>query len=324
MNDLLLRVLSLLILVFGGVMQGNAEERIKMGFRLPSYPQKDRDLGIIQNFLFFHTFSEVQKNKKEGYSFTSDIEGQLFIEGDQEKLNILAFSLGMEMEKLIKEEISCDAFFNSKRRYLSSLEESGALFEKELAQEIKWEDLEEVKGSLHPIEMMLKCVSPSLAEKVQLEFQEAPLELVLVHDAPNYQLFYQLPLNGDEQQNITKLIKKMADSGYWELLKKKGELDKLGDKIMPVHPLRFIGFVYSNPCLKKRMPKIMNATLKRRGFLNGHGSKEGFSQRMTKEAHNHNLMQYLPGFAQSIGVTQSLVEPYFHRHDWEGLLRFLM
>ena len=311
MNSLVFKILSLLMLIFGGAVQMSGAQ---MSFRLPTYPQKDRDLGIIQNFLFFHAFSKVEKDKKEGCSHTTDVEGQLFIEGGTEKLNGLAIALGAEMERFANEGITQEDFLTSKEAYLSSLEESGTLYEKELAGEIKWEDVEEIKGTLLPIERMLKSLAP----------YKTPLEFRLVNGTLNYELYYQLPISADDQHNIAKLIKKMADSGYWELLKKKGEMDKLGDRIMPLHPMRFLGFIFSNPSLKKRMPKIMDATLKRRGFLNGHGNREGFAQRMTKEAQNQNLMQYLPGFSQAIGVTQSSIEPYFHRHDWEGLLRFLM
>lgn len=162
---------------------------------------------------------------------------------------------------------------------------------------------------------MLCSISSAIADKPPL---------TLVSNTPNYQLFYQLPIDQSDQDHISRLIKKMADSGYWELLKKKKDMEKLGDKIQHVHPLRFIGYVYGHHSLKSRMPKIMDDRFKRRGFLNGHGGKEGFAQRMTKEAHHHNLMQFVPGFAQSVGVSEAAIESYFDRHDWEGLLRFLM
>lgn len=163
-------------------------------------------------------------------------------------------------------------------------------------------------------------------EMVQITFVDSfkkTFQVELVSDQPNYQLFYNLPISEAQQNAISKLIKKMGDSGYWTLVKIHTEMEALGNQVVPVHPLRFIGHIYGNPSLKKRMPKILNDIFKRRSFLNGYGKQEGFAQRMTREANHKNLMQYLPGFAQSIGVRQSSIEPYFHKHDWEGLLVYL-
>lgn len=314
MNGLLSKVLVLITLVIGGGIVGNAEETIRMRVRLPTYPQTDRDLALVQNFLIYQAFSEVEPEAKEGYKFSFDIEGELFIEGAQGKIDFFSKAFGSALQKVANTEIPEERFQEAKSHYLNSFSKED-LQGKELAEEIKWEDVIEVKGSIQPLGRMLYSVAASLAVKP---------ELTLVSKTPNHQLFHQLSISENDQHNISRLIKKMADSGYWELLKKRKDMEKLGDKVQDVHPLRFIGFVYSHPSLKRRMPKIMNDIFKRRGFLNGHGSKEGFAQRMTKEFNGGNLMQYLPGFAQSVGVTQESIEQYFQRHDWEGLLRHLM
>ena len=314
MNGLLAKFFAFLILILGGVIQGNGNETIKMSFRLPTYPQTDRDFSVVQNFLIYKAFLEVSLESKEACTFSFDIEGELFIEGAQEKIYPFAGALGSAVEKVATEEMAEEGFEKAKRSYLESIDESKGLLEKELAAEIKWEDVLQVRGSLQPLAKMLCSVSSGFAEKPPLTF---------VSNTPNSQLFYQLSINQSDQDHISRLIKKMADSGYWELLKKKKDMEKLGDKIYHVHPLRFIGYVYNHPSLKGRMPKIMGDIFKRRGFLNGHGKKEGFAQRMSKEAHNHNLMQFVPGFAQSVGVSEDSIESFFHRHDWEGLLYYL-
>jgi hypothetical protein len=315
MNGLLSKFFAFMVLFLGCFVQGNAGETIKMGFRLPTYPQADRDFAVVQNYLVCKAFSEVEAGEKEECTVSFDIEGELFIEGDQEKIHPLAGALGTALEKITTEEMSEEGFQKAMEGYLASFDASNGLQEKELASEIKWEDVLEVRDSLKPLAKMLCSISSAIADKPPL---------TLVSNNPNYQLFYQLPIDQSDQDHISRLIKKMADSGYWELLKKKKDMEKLGDKIQHVHPLRFIGYVYGHHSLKSRMPKIMDDRFKRRGFLNGHGGKEGFAQRMTKEAHHHNLMQFVPGFAQSVGVSEAAIESYFDRHDWEGLLRFLM
>lgn len=130
--------------------------------------------------------------------------------------------------------------------------------------------------------------------------------------------FYSLRLTSDDRYNITKLIKSMGDLNLWELLKKSKQMKKLGKKINPIHPMRFLAFIYSNPSLKKRMPKIRNSYFKWSKFM------EGLSERLSLEAKNNNLYQYIPGFCQVIGCRCSDIEEFVLDHDWRGFVDFLM
>lgn len=300
MKELLLKILVLLGLGLGV----NAGETLQFSFRLPSYPEEDRDLSVVQKFLISQVEREV-----EGIHTLYE-EGELVIEADHRQLE--AFANGFA--HWIHEPLMQGEFEEAKNCYLRELESNGELDKALIVDEMSFEAALIGRESLIPLTQLLRYALISLASSPKV---------AVVSDQPNYQLYYHLQMSEDQQNATAKLIKKMADAGYWELLKIRKEMDKIGDKVQPVHPLRFIGFIYGNPGLKKRMPKILDDIFKRRGFLNGHGKKEGFAQRMTKEDHNHNLMQYLPGFAQSLGIPQQSIESYFYRHDWEGLLRHL-
>lgn len=158
----------------------------------------------------------------------------------------------------------------------------------------------------------------SWAEELSLgfPFEEGP-QLTETPN-PNPQLFHNLRLTPDDCHNIAKLIKNMADLSLWELLKKSKDMKKLGRKIEPVHPLRFLGFIFSNPSLKKRMPKIQDSHFKWSKFMDGLG------ERLSKEARHHNLNQYIPGFCQVVGKSSHSIELYIQNHDWYGLLDYLM
>lgn len=303
MKGLLLHVLALIGLITGV----NAGEIIQMTFRLPTYLQEDRDLFLIQKFLLAQVERKISRS---GYMIDLSEEGELEICGDQDEIE--SFSLGFETH--LNAPLTEEVFLYDKETYLRVLQDLGRFDEEMLLSEMSFEKALEGQKTLLPLSRMIQCAAHSLGNVPQVELVENPL---------NYQLYYNLQMSEDQQSVTTKLIKKMGDSGYWELLKIRKEMEKLGDAVAAVHPLRFIGYIYGNPGLKKRMATILDDIFKRRGFLNGHGKKEGFSQKMTKEANNHNLMKYLPGFAQSLGITQSSIEPYFHRHDWEGLLRHL-
>lgn len=312
MNGLLSKCLALMVVVFGGILQVDASGVTQMMFRLPAYPQEDRDISIVQNFLLYQAFSEVDANKKEGYSYVLSFNGELEIEGRQEEIYFFAGALGKAIAKVIREEFNEKAFQQRKEEYLASSEN---LVENALIEEIKQGDLLKAKDSLEPFAKML-CAASSMAS-------ESP-PLTLVADHSQCHLFYSLPISQADQDNISKLIKTMGRSGPIDLLKKAKEMEKLGDKLNHVHPLRFIGYIYSHPQLKDDMSKIMDNVFKRGGFLNGHGKKEGFSHRMSREMHHNNLMHYLPGFTQSLGISEDEISSFFHHHDWEGLLRRLI
>lgn len=133
------------------------------------------------------------------------------------------------------------------------------------------------------------------------------------------QLFYQLRLNEEDRHNIRKLIKNMADWSIWELLKKAGEMKKLGDKIAPVHPIRFIGFILSTPDLKKRLKTMREESSFKWGkFI------DGFGERMSKEFRHNNLYPYVPGFCQLLGRNPASVNHFIEKQDWDGLVGFLL
>lgn len=312
MNGLVSKCFMLMTLVLLGILQEISAETIQVGFRLPTYPQSDRDSSLMQNFLVNQAFSEIDREKRETCKFLLSYEGELLIEGEQETIHSFAGELGQAIEKVIGEEMGEEDLQRRKEKYLASSED---LFEKALIEEIKKEDLLEVRKTLQPLAKMLCAASSAVSEN---------LPLTLVSDPSQYHHFYALPISQTDQNNIYDLIKTMGSSGYWDLLKKKKKMEKLGDKVHHVHPLRFIGYIYSHPHLKEHMAKIMDDIFKRRGFLNGHGKKEGFAQRMSKEMHHNNIMHYLPGFSQSLGISESEISHFFHQHDWEGLLRHLI
>ena len=62
--------------------------------------------------------------------------------------------------------------------------------------------------------------------------------------------FFSLSLLNEDKKNIRKLITTMSDKNIVQLFLDIKTMNKLGDKIRRVHPLRFIGFILSDPYLR--------------------------------------------------------------------------
>jgi len=287
-------------------------EELQLGFCLPSYPQSDRDLGLVQKFLLF---SADQTLDYPHCSFEYDLDGQAIMSGPKEGIRPYVISFGRALEKIMREGIPRDQFEGLKSSFVSFL--GDALAEKELVREIEWEMAQKVGGSLNPMQRKMLFMIPDQ----NISFQSGAAVVPQLH---SFEVYYQLRLTADDQSNIFKMIKSLGELGWLGLLKKKSAMEKLGDTILPVHPLRFLGYVVSNPPLRKQLPKIMGDFFKRKSFLNGYGKRIGFAQRMTNEVNHNNMMQYVPGFSQQIGVSEESLRKYFSSHDWEGLVRNLM
>ncbi len=305
----LLTKLFVVTFVFLGGLRG---EDLQLEFYLSTYPQSDRDLGLVQKFLLFSA------DKTLDYphcSFAYELDGHAIMRGSEESIQPYIISFGSALEKIMREGIPQDQFEELKSGFVSFL--GDAFAEKELAREIKWEMAQDVGGSLNPMQHMMLFMIPDQSSSFHSE-------VAVLSQSHSPKIYYQLRLTAEDQSNISKMIKNLGELGWLRLLKKKGAMEKLGDNITPVHPLRFLGYVVSNPSLKKQLPKIMGDFVKKNSFLNGHGKRIGFVQRMTNEVNHNNMMQYIPGFAQQIGKSEASLQKYVSAHDWEGLIRNLM
>lgn len=127
-----------------------------------------------------------------------------------------------------------------------------------------------------------------------------------------------LPISGEERTLINKLLFTMAENNIFKLLLEKKRLEKIGDRIHNVHPIRFLGTVFTDPRLVYCMKEIRKSSFKWDGFI------EGFGDRMREEAKRGNLAPYVPGFAAAIHKNPEQIMVYIHAVDFEGLVKFLL
>lgn len=130
--------------------------------------------------------------------------------------------------------------------------------------------------------------------------------------------FYQLPLNEKEKRHIWTIITTMSEKNIFQLAFEKGSMEKRGNKINHVHPMRFLGYIFSEPELKSCVKNIKKSSFKWDAFV------DGFARRMREEYSNNNVMQYVPGFAQQVGSNPDKVKQYIQNKDWEGLVKSLL
>lgn len=151
----------------------------------------------------------------------------------------------------------------------------------------------------------------SLFSSINLAADELP-------PARHVEPYNELRISQEEKDLIRKLLFTMAESSIFELLFEKGKLEKIGERINVVHPVRFLGTVFSDPRLVYCMKEIYKSSFKWDGF------SEGFCERMRKEAAAGNLVMYLPGFAKAVKRPLDTIMTYVDVNDFEGLVKYLI
>lgn len=309
MKRLTMQFLMVLMILLGGPLHALwPSPDVKVEYPLASSSSEDPEEALLQEFLFYSIHSQVTEGEKTAYVFTPDRGGKFIFDGNLDELS----SFYTRFTQKLQEGLSLEEFTQTKKAFLDVLENAGALYEQRLAEEIAWEHLS--LGTEALTQLMQMLCRETLPE---VRIMRAPVP-VNEGNAPNPQLYYNLRLNAEDQKNIEKLIKKLADLNVFELLLKKKEMEKLGDKIAPVHPLRFMGYINSRQDLKKRLPKIKGNHFKWKSFVGG------FGERMAHEASKNNLLLYTPGFAHATGVPLTKIDSFIQQHDWEGLVISIM
>ena len=127
-----------------------------------------------------------------------------------------------------------------------------------------------------------------------------------------------LPISVEEKQKIGRILMTMAENNVFKLLFEKKYLERLGREVNHVHPLRFIGTVFSDPRLVHCMFQIRKSGFKWDGFI------DGFRDRLVEEIRANNVNTYLPGLAKALNVSSEDLLAYVRYKDAEGLVLYLM
>ncbi|KAG6559949.1 hypothetical protein RHABOEDO_000197 [Candidatus Rhabdochlamydia oedothoracis] len=131
--------------------------------------------------------------------------------------------------------------------------------------------------------------------------------------------FYQLPLLEEDKKNISIIIKTMAEKGLLKLLLLQNDLEKKGDQVNYIHPLRFIGYIFSNEELKNCMRQIKTSRFKWNEFI------KGFSHRMDEEYAVDNLIRFIPEFVEQVYPQHpERIEVFIKKKSWEEFVTDLL
>jgi len=130
--------------------------------------------------------------------------------------------------------------------------------------------------------------------------------------------FYSLPIHQWEKKVIEKIISSMAEKSLAQLLLDRKEMEKRGDQIHHVHPLRFVGHVMSDTYLKNCMISFKSNVFKWSNFI------DGYAERMREEAARDNLLKHIEGFCDFLKIDKNPVYEIASKGNYEELVVYLL
>ncbi len=117
------------------------------------------------------------------------------------------------------------------------------------------------------------------------------------------------PLTQAEKQNIQYIINTLSSKSVFQLVFFRKKLQKAGDNVDHVHPLRFMAYVFSDPKLKSEVKRIPSMPWNQ------------FVQDMVKSfdsaaSRGEMKQSYIEDFAKKVGVNPQMIEPALKEHRW--------
>lgn len=130
--------------------------------------------------------------------------------------------------------------------------------------------------------------------------------------------YYDLICTDEDRANIHEIVSTVAEKSKVSLLFNQTYLREKGAAVTHVHPLRFMGVIFSDPYLKTCMFYICNDYWKRSSFVGD------LSSALSREADKNNLHIYLNDFAKEVGVPYESLKGFIDNRDWDNLVLFLI
>lgn len=160
---------------------------------------------------------------------------------------------------------------------------------------------------------ILLAVTPSNEDLAR--FLEEPAQTAAQSSINFYD---RIPVTGEEKNKIGTILITMSENSVFQLLFERKFLERLGQEVHHVHPIRFLGTIFSDPRLVNCMYVIRMSGFKWGGFM------DGISERLRGEIRAGNVNIYIPGFAEQLNIRAEDIQPYINQRDIEGLVLFLM
>lgn len=137
--------------------------------------------------------------------------------------------------------------------------------------------------------------------------------------ATSYPRNFNAPVSPQEKADIRHIVTTLAKSSLVSLMRQKGDLERTGNRINHVHPLRFLMTIFSDEELKVGIRNI-----RPRGWVWSDFIK-GLRESLSEEASRGNLTDaQIQAFASAVGINAAQIYPSIQGHRWDEFVDTLI
>lgn len=131
---------------------------------------------------------------------------------------------------------------------------------------------------------------------------------------------YEVKISQNEKEDIYYIVTTLGRGSLKKLLSAKSSLKKAGTRVDHVHPLRFIGCIFSDEEMKVGILQI-----KERGGWVAKEFFNGLYDSLTTEANLQNIKnEHVTDFAKYLELDPNLISTSIQNKDWKGLINTLI
>ncbi|MCB1118441.1 MAG: hypothetical protein KDK65_00615 [Chlamydiia bacterium] len=127
---------------------------------------------------------------------------------------------------------------------------------------------------------------------------------------------YFAPLSSESEANISYIIDTLGSHSTLGLAFYSKSLNQAGNNVDFVHPLTFIGFIFSNPHLSQKAKQIASTPWSR--------FTKGVAGSFDRAAQRHNITpDMVTDFAKKVNIPEEEIEPLIAKRQWIPLMNTL-
>lgn len=131
---------------------------------------------------------------------------------------------------------------------------------------------------------------------------------------------YEAKVTSKEKEDISFIVTTLGRGSLKKLLTEKSALKKAGSRVDHVHPLRFIGCIFSDEEMKVGILQV-----KERGGWVAKEFFNGMYESLTTESGLQNLkVEYINDFANSLSIDPNLIIKPIQDKNWKGFINILI
>lgn len=145
------------------------------------------------------------------------------------------------------------------------------------------------------------------------------LEEVTMGKKKHHSRDYNARVTSDEKSNISYIVKTLGNKTLVKIAASKSSLEKAGDKVNHVHPLRFLMCIFTDEELKAAFYNVTQRGWVWKDFM------KGLTDSLNEESKHNNLKnEYIIDFAKNVGIDPNLILAPIAEKRWNDLINILV